>query len=96
MKISRLILVLLQVQNVLCQSKFFVSDQKVIYILCQSQTFCARTKDDLYSVKLVFVPTQKVLKRHKFLGWLKKFGPAQNILGPVKALSVLDFSNSPV
>ena len=34
-------------QNVLCQSKFFVSYQKFIYILCQSQTFCARTKNDL-------------------------------------------------
>ena len=42
-------------QNVLCRSKFFVSDQKFIYILCQSQTFCARKKDDLHSVKLVFV-----------------------------------------
>ena len=51
-------------QNVLCQSKFFVSDQKFIYILCQSQTFCARQKDDLQSVKLVFVPAQKFLKRH--------------------------------
>ena len=51
-------------QNVLCQSKFFVSYQKVIYILCQSQTFCASTKDDLHSVKLVFVLAQKFLKRH--------------------------------
>ena len=31
-----------------------MSYQKFIYILCQSQTFCARTKDDLHSVKLVF------------------------------------------
>ena len=51
-------------QNVFCQSKFFVSDQKFIYILCQSQTFCARQKDDLHSVKLVFVLAQKFLKRH--------------------------------
>ena len=51
-------------QNVLCWSKFFVSDQKFIYILCQSQTFCARPKDDLHSVKLVFVLAQKFLKRH--------------------------------
>ena len=42
---------------------FFVPDQKSIYILLKSQTFCARLKDDLYSVKLVFVPTQKFLKR---------------------------------
>ena len=51
-------------QNVLGWSKFFVPDQKFIYILWQSQTFCARQKDDLHSVKLVFVPAQKVLKRH--------------------------------
>ena len=53
-----LCLVLLQVP------KFFVPDQKFIYILWQSQTFCARQKDDLRSVKLVFVPAQKFLKRH--------------------------------
>ena len=43
---------------------FFEPAQKFIYILCQSQTFCARQKDDLHSVKLVFVPAQKFLKRH--------------------------------
>ena len=32
--------------------------QKFNYILCQSQTFCARQKDDLHSVKMVFVPAQ--------------------------------------
>ena len=30
----------------------------------QTQTFCARQKDDLRSLKLVFVPEQKFLKRH--------------------------------
>jgi hypothetical protein len=51
-------------QNVLGWSKFFLLEQKIIYILCQSQTFCARQKDDLHSVKLVFVPAQKFLKKH--------------------------------
>ena len=51
-------------QNVLCQSKFYVFDQKFIYILCQPQTFCAKQKDDLHSVKLVFVPMLKFLRRH--------------------------------
>ena len=51
-------------QNDLCRSKNFVSDQKIFYILCQSQTFCARQKDDLHSVKLVFVSVKKFLKRH--------------------------------
>ena len=51
-------------QNVLGWSKFFVPDQKFIYMLWQSQTFCARQKDDLHSAKLVFVPEQTSLKRH--------------------------------
>ena len=56
-------------------------DQKFTYILWQSQTFCAKQKDNLLSVKLVFVPA---LYAVKFLGWHKRFGLAQNILGPVK------------
>ena len=76
-------------QNVSGWSKFFVPDQKFIYILRQSQTFCARQKDDLHSVKLVFVRAgtkvfEEALNAIKFLEWLKTFGPAQNILGPVK------------
>ena len=51
-------------QNVLCWSKFFEPAQKFSDTLCQLQTFCARQKDDLHSVKLVFVPAQKFLKRH--------------------------------
>ena len=44
------------------------------------------------SVKLVFVPAQKFLKKSKFWSgprvWLKKFGPTQNILGPVKGQGI--------
>ena len=29
----------------------------------------------------------------KFLGWLKKFGPAQNILGPVKGQGISFIAN---
>ena len=39
--------------------------------------FCAGTK--------VF---EEALNAVKFLGWLKKFGPAQNILGPVKGRGI--------
>ena len=59
--------------------------------LCRTKnlfTNCAKQKVDLHSVKLVFVPVKKffeeALNAVKHLGWLKKFGPAQNILGPVK------------
>jgi hypothetical protein len=72
-------------QNVLGWSKFFVPDQKFIYILRESQTFCARQKDDLHSVKFV---SEEALKAVKFLGWLKIFGPAQNILVPVKGQGI--------
>ena len=47
-------------------------------LLWQSQAFCARRKDELHSVKSFFVPA---LNAVKFLGWLKEFGSAQNILG---------------
>ena len=70
---------------------FFVPDQEFMYILWQSQTFCGRQKDDLHSVKLVFVPTQvfeEALNAVIFLGWLKKIGPQQNILGPVKGQGI--------
>jgi hypothetical protein len=70
-----------------------VLEQKFIYLLWQSQTFCARQKDDLHSVKLVFVPAHKqgfveALNAVNFLGWLKKFGSAQKILGPVKGQGI--------
>ena len=48
------------VQIFLCQTNNSFS-----YILCQSQKFCAWQKDKLNSVKLIFVPAQKLLKRHQ-------------------------------
>ena len=60
-------------------------DQKFIYILWQSQTFCLTQKDDLHLVKLVF---EESLNAIKFLDWFKTFGPAQNILGPVEGQGI--------
>ena len=79
-----------------CAGPNFLSQpQKIIYIWCQSQTFCARQKDDLHSVKLFFCARTKVfeeaLNAVKCLGWLKKFGPAQNILGPVKGQGISNY-----
>ena len=80
-------------QNVLGRSKCFVPNQKIIYILWQSQIFFARQKDDLHSVKFVFCADTRVfeeaLNAIKFLKWLKTFGPAQNILGPVKGQGII-------
>ena len=69
-------------------STFFVLDQKFTYTLCQSQTFCARKKKIFAFSKIDFCASTKVfegaLNAVKFLGRLKKFRLAQNILGPVK------------
>ena len=51
-------------QIVLGWSKYFVPDQKFIYILWQLQTFCARQKYDLQSVKLFLVLAQKFFKMY--------------------------------
>ena len=44
--------------------KLFVPVLKWIEILCKSQTFCARPKDDFHSLNLVFVPAQNPLMQH--------------------------------
>ena len=72
-------------QNVLCWSKFFVSDQKFIYILCQSKRWFAFSKIGFCGVTKVF---EEALNEIKFLDWLKTFGPAQNILGLVKGQGI--------
>ena len=36
---------------------------------------------------------EEALNTVKFLGWLKKFGPSQNILGPVKGQGIKGLSN---
>jgi hypothetical protein len=71
--------------NFLCQTKnlftycgrhkHFVPDKKMICI--HKNWFCAGTK--------VF---EEALNAVKFLGWLKKFGLAQNILGLVKGQGI--------
>ena len=51
-----------------------------------------QTKRCFAFIKVVFCAGTKVfeeaLNAAKFLGWLKKFGPAQNILGPVKGQGI--------
>ena len=69
-------------QNVLWRSKFFVPDQKFIYTLWQSKRWFAFSK--IVSSKNF----EEALNSVKFLGWLKKFGQAQNILGPVKGQGI--------
>jgi hypothetical protein len=52
--------------NVLGWFKFFVPDQKFIYILWQSQTFWARQKDDFHSVKCRTKVFEEALNAIKF------------------------------
>ena len=61
--------------------------------MCQSQTFCARKKDDYVAFsKIGFIAGTKVfeeaLNAVKFLDRLKNFGLAQNILRPVKGQGI--------
>ena len=79
-------------QNVLCQSTFFVSDQiffsfivQVTNILCQTKRWFAFSRIGFCAGTKVF---EEALNAVKFLGWLKKFRLAQNILGPVKGQGI--------
>jgi hypothetical protein len=60
----------------------FWLDQKFIYFLCHSQTFCATPKDDSYSASTKCF--EKTINAIKWLDWLKKFGLAQKFLGLVE------------
>ena len=56
-----------------CAGQNFLCRTKNLFTYCASyKTFCARQKDDWHSVKLVFVPAQKIfeeaLNTVKFLG----------------------------
>ena len=64
----------------------------MIWMLCQSQTFWARPKDDFHRLNSVFVPAQNFLEGHynsiQFVVWPKIFGPCQKILGPVEGQGI--------
>ena len=53
----------------------------VINILCQTNRWFEFSKIGFYAGTKVF---EEALNAVKFLGWLKKFGPAQIVLGSVK------------
>ena len=61
----------------LCHTKFLFT------IWGSHKHFVSDKKDDLHLVKLVFV---EALNAVKFLGWFKKFGPAQTLGSKDKAL----------
>jgi hypothetical protein len=57
----------------------------VTNILCQTKRWFAFGKIGFCAGTKVF---EEALNAVKILGWLKKFGPAQNILGPVKGQGI--------
>ena len=58
----------------------------VTNILCQTKRWFAFSKIDFCASTKGF---EEALKAVKFLGWLKRFGLAQNILGPVKGQGII-------
>ena len=77
--------VLLQVPKYFELVQIFCAIQNFIYILCQTKRWFAFSKIGFCASTKVF---EKALNAVKFLGWLKKFGTAQNILGPVKGQGI--------
>jgi len=57
----------------------------VTNILCQTKRWFAFSKIGFRAGAKVF---EEALNAGKFLVWLKKPGPAQNILGPVKGQGI--------
>ena len=64
---------------------FYLQFVAVINILCRTKTWFAFSKIDFCAGTKVF---EEALNAVKFLGWFKKFGPAQNVLGPVKGQGI--------
>ena len=69
-------------RKMFCAGPNFLCGTKNLFTYCASKiVFCAGTK--------VF---EEAINAVKFLGWLKKFGPEQNILGPVKGQGITRLS----
>ena len=90
--ITVLCLVLLQVPKcfrlvqIFCvRPKIYLHIVAVTNILCQTKRWFAFSKIVFCAGTKVF---EEALNAVKFLGWLKKFGPAQNSLGPVKGQGI--------
>ena len=81
-------LVLLQVPKYFGLVKNFWARPKTdtyLYILCYTKRWFPFSKSGFSAGAKVI---EEALNAIKFLEWLKKFGPAQNILGPVKGQGI--------
>ena len=73
------------VQFFFASTKIYFHIVPVTNILCKTKRWFAFSKIGFCAGTKVF---EEALNAVKFLGWLKKFGPAQNILGPVKGQGI--------
>ena len=87
-----LCLVLLQVPKCFVLVQIFWARPKIYLHIVPATNILCQTKRWFAFSKIVFCASTKVyeeaLNAIKFLGWLKIFGPAQNILGPVKGQGI--------
>ena len=75
--------------NIFCvRPKIYSHIVQVTNILRKTKRWFAFTKIGFCDGTKGF---EEALNAVKFLGWLKKFGPAQNILGPVKGQDICHF-----
>ena len=81
-------LVLLQVSKCFVPAQIFWASPKLWLHLVPLQKLLCCHINQFYWMQITFLSYTNCLwlaqYENKFLGWLKKFGPAQNILGPVK------------
>ena len=87
-----LCLVLLQVPNFFVLVQIFCASPKIWLHLVPLQKLLCWHKNQFYWMQIIFLSGTKCLWLpqyvNKFLVWHKKFGPAQNILGPVKGQGI--------
>ena len=69
------------VQIFCARPKIYLHIVAVTNILCQTKRWFAFSKIGFCAGTKVF---EEALNAFKFLSWLKKFGPSQNILWPIK------------
>ena len=90
--IRYLCLVLLQVPKCFVPVQIFWASPKIWLHLVPLQKLLCRHKNQFYWMQIIFLSGTKCLWLpqyvNKFLVWHKKFGPAQNILGPVKGQGI--------
>ena len=91
-EILHLCLVLLQIAKCFVPIQMFYVRPKIYLHILPVTNFLCQTKRWFAFSKIFFCACTKVfeeaLNAVKFLGWLKIFGPAQNILGPVKGQGI--------